>query len=165
MKAAASFVGLGVTQQNIIPGNGSTEIIRLVVNVWLKKEILCFYPGPLSGNMRCNAGFWEQNLISGQDEVETLPDEVLERAKILFICNPNNPTGKLRSREEIKALAELCRKHGTLLFVDEAFIELSDPAQVLCGSCSKQQLRFCYALPYERLCNARNQDGLWDSLP
>jgi threonine-phosphate decarboxylase len=64
-----------------------------------------------------------------QEEVETLSDELLEKAKILFICNPNNPTGKLRTREEIKAIAERCKQHKTLLFVDEAFIELSDPAQ------------------------------------
>ncbi len=64
-----------------------------------------------------------------QEEVNTLPDEVLEEAKILFICNPNNPTGKLRTREELKVLAERCREHKTLLYVDEAFIELSDPSQ------------------------------------
>jgi threonine-phosphate decarboxylase len=64
-----------------------------------------------------------------QEEIETLPDEILDKAKILFICNPNNPTGKLRSREEIKKLAERCTKHKTLLFVDEAFIELSDPSK------------------------------------
>ena len=64
-----------------------------------------------------------------QEDVETLSNEVLERAKILFICNPNNPTGKLRTKEEIKALAERCRNHKTLLFVDEAFIELSVPSQ------------------------------------
>ena len=129
-EAAARFVGLGVTQQNIIPGNGSTEIIRLVVECVAEKGDTVLLPWPTFGEyeMQCRILGAEPE-YPRQDEVETLPDEVLERAKILFICNPNNPTGKLRSREEIKALAERCKKHGTLLFVDEAFIELSDPAQ------------------------------------
>ena len=129
-EAAARFVGLGVTPPNIIPGNGSTEIVRLVVECVVEKGDTVLLPWPTFGEyeMQCRIMGAEPE-YPRQDEVETLPDEVLEKAKILFICNPNNPTGKLRTREEIKALAERCKKHKTLLFVDEAFIELSDPAQ------------------------------------
>ena len=129
-EAAAKFVGLRVTPQNIIPGNGSTEIIRLVVECVVEKGDIVLLPWPTFGEyeMQCRIMGAEPQYPS-QDEVETLPDELLEKAKILFICNPNNPTGKLRTREEIKTLAERCEKHETLLFVDEAFIELSDPSQ------------------------------------
>ena len=37
-EAAARFVGLGVAPQNIIPGNGSTEIVRLVVECVARKR-------------------------------------------------------------------------------------------------------------------------------
>jgi len=129
-EAAAKFVGLGVSPKNIIPGNGSTEIIRLVVECVVEKGDTVLLPWPTFGEyeMQCRILGAELQYPS-QDEVETLPDELLEKAKILFICNPNNPTGKLRTREEIKALAERCTQHKTLLFVDEAFIELSDPSQ------------------------------------
>ncbi len=128
--AAARFVGHGVTPQNIIPGNGSTEIIRLVVECVVEKGDTILFPWPTFGEyeLQCQI-MGARPEYSNEEDVETLPNEVLERAKILFICNPNNPTGKLRTKEEIKALAERCRNHGTLLFVDEAFIELSDPSQ------------------------------------
>ena len=128
--AAARFVGHGVTPQNIIPGNGSTEIIRLVVECVVEKGDTVLFPWPTFGEyeLQCQI-MGARPEYSNEEDVETLPNEVLERAKILFICNPNNPTGKLRTKEEIKALAERCRNHGTLLFVDEAFIELSDPSQ------------------------------------
>ena len=129
-EAAARFVGLGVAPQNIIPGNGSTEIIRLVVECVVEKGDLVLLPQPTFGEYEMQCRIMGAELqYPNQDEVETLPDELLEKAKILFICNPNNPTGKLRTRNEIKALAERCAKHKTLLFVDEAFIELSDPSQ------------------------------------
>jgi threonine-phosphate decarboxylase len=129
-EAAARFVGLGVTPQNIIPGNGSTEIIRLIVECVAEKGDTVLLPWPTFGEyeMQCRI-MGAKPECPRQEDVETLPDEVLEKAKILFICNPNNPTGQLRTREEIITLAERCKKHNTLLFVDEAFIELSDPAQ------------------------------------
>lgn len=129
-EAAAKFVGLGVSPKNIIPGNGSTEIIRLVVECVVEKGDTVLLPWPTFGEyeMQCRIMGAEPQYPS-QEEVATLPDELLKKAKILFICNPNNPTGKLRTREEIKALAKRCTQHKTLLFVDEAFIELSDPSQ------------------------------------
>ena len=129
-EAAAKFVGQGISPENIIPGNGSTEIIRLVAECVVERGDKVLIPWPTFGEyeMQCRIMGAEIEYPS-QEEIETLPDEVLEKAKILFICNPNNPTGKLRSRNQLKALAERCRTHKTLLYVDEAFIDLSDPAQ------------------------------------
>jgi L-threonine-O-3-phosphate decarboxylase len=129
-QAAAKFVGLGLTPENIIPGNGSTEIVRLVVECIIEKGDAVLLPWPTFGEyeMQCRiAGAIPE--YPSQGDVENLSDETLENAKILFICNPNNPTGQLRTREELIKLAERCKEHNTLLFVDEAFIELSDPAQ------------------------------------
>ncbi|AKB75749.1 L-threonine 3-O-phosphate decarboxylase [Methanosarcina lacustris Z-7289] len=129
-EAAARFVGLGVTPQNIIPGNGSTEIVRLVVESVVEKGDTVLLPWPTFGEyeMQCRI-VGAEPVYPAQDGVDNLSDEMLDKAKILFICNPNNPTGKLRSRDELKALAERCRVHKTLLYVDEAFIELSDPSK------------------------------------
>ncbi len=46
-----------------------------------------------------------------------------ERTKGILICNPNNPTGYLYSREEIMALGEIVRKHDLYLFADEVYRE------------------------------------------
>lgn len=41
------------------------------------------------------------------------------RTKILFLCNPHNPVGRVWSKEELKKLGAICRKHGVLVVSDE----------------------------------------------
>ncbi|HLA94245.1 MAG TPA: aminotransferase class I/II-fold pyridoxal phosphate-dependent enzyme [Pyrinomonadaceae bacterium] len=44
-----------------------------------------------------------------------------ERTKAIIICNPNNPTGKVFSREELEFIADLCKEHQALCFTDEIY--------------------------------------------
>ena len=43
---------------------------------------------------------------------------------IVFICNPNNPTGEILSKKNMEQIIKLAEKKSTLVFVDETFIEL-----------------------------------------
>ena len=44
-----------------------------------------------------------------------------EKTKAIIICNPNNPTGKVFSREELEFIADLCKAHDALCFTDEIY--------------------------------------------
>jgi len=44
-----------------------------------------------------------------------------ENTKALIICNPNNPTGKVFSREELEFIADLCKEFDALVFTDEIY--------------------------------------------
>ena len=44
----------------------------------------------------------------------------------VFLCNPNNPTGRLIPQKVLLATVDLCERMGCRLFVDECFLELSD---------------------------------------
>jgi aminotransferase len=44
-----------------------------------------------------------------------------EKTKAIIICNPNNPTGKVFSREELEFIADLCKEFDTLVFTDEIY--------------------------------------------
>lgn len=44
-----------------------------------------------------------------------------ERTKAIIICNPNNPTGKVFSREEMEFVAELCKEFDAICFTDEIY--------------------------------------------
>jgi threonine-phosphate decarboxylase len=55
--------------------------------------------------------------------------DVAKKADVSFVCNPNNPTGILQAKTDINHHLEHMKSHRGLLFCDEAFIELSDPAQ------------------------------------
>jgi aspartate aminotransferase len=48
---------------------------------------------------------------------------ITERTKAIVICNPNNPTGYLYSKEELTALRDIIKKHNLYLFADEAYRE------------------------------------------
>jgi aminotransferase len=50
-----------------------------------------------------------------------------ERTKAIIICNPNNPTGKVFTREELDFIAALCIEHDALCFTDEIYEHILYP--------------------------------------
>lgn len=54
-------------------------------------------------------------------------DEKLSRVKMMILCNPHNPVGKIWSRDELDRIDELCRKHDVILISDEIHCDLTDP--------------------------------------
>jgi aspartate aminotransferase len=49
---------------------------------------------------------------------------VTPRTKLVLLCNPNNPTGTVYTREELEMVGEFCRDHGLFLVADEVYREL-----------------------------------------
>jgi aspartate/methionine/tyrosine aminotransferase len=54
-------------------------------------------------------------------DVETIKAAITPRTRALVLCNPNNPTGYLPSREEVDALLEVAERHGLTVVTDEAY--------------------------------------------
>ena len=54
-------------------------------------------------------------------------DERLAESKLMILCNPQNPVGKIWSKEELSKIGELCRKHDVILISDEIHCDLTDP--------------------------------------
>lgn len=55
--------------------------------------------------------------------IEDFEQKITSRTKAILICNPNNPTGYLYSREELEILKTIVKKHNLFLFSDEAYRE------------------------------------------
>ena len=118
---------LGVDDSYIIPGNGATEIIYLLMrNLRGRLAII----NPTFSEYRKGAELaglsvvdfvmdWKKDFKLDLDEIYRRKDEF----DSIFICNPNNPDGSVR---EIKKLLEFAEKEGKLLIVDETFIEFAD---------------------------------------
>jgi aspartate aminotransferase len=51
-------------------------------------------------------------------------EEVLTRVQFFYLNNPQNPTGKVFSEDEVRAIAELCRKHDVWLISDETYEQI-----------------------------------------
>ena len=66
----------------------------------------------------------KENHFSLTDEF--LPVLARSRPDVLFLCNPNNPTGQVIGLPLLEKILNLCHRQGTALFVDECFLDLSD---------------------------------------
>jgi len=63
---------------------------------------------------------------------ERLLDDIEQHApNIVFLCNPNNPTGRLTDPDLLQKLTELCHSKGTMLFADECFLEFTSQQDIL----------------------------------
>jgi threonine-phosphate decarboxylase len=106
--------------EEITVGNGSMEIIRVFCRAALSPGDGFFVDPPTFGEYEPSAR------IAG-----ALPVEEPRRARVRFLCNPNNPTGVLVPANRVRELLRQVRAGEGILFLDEAFIELSDPGQSL----------------------------------
>ena len=68
----------------------------------------------------------EEGFVPGPDLLDRLRRE---RYDVLFLCNPNNPTGRLMDPALLREVLALCRERETRLFVDECFLDLSGGAE------------------------------------
>ena len=57
--------------------------------------------------------------------LEDIEPAVTERTKLLILCTPNNPTGSVIDREELKRIGEFCAERGILIASDECYEKLT----------------------------------------
>lgn len=132
-KAAADY--LNVSPENIVPGNGSSELFRLLAETVIEPGDKVVIPSPAFGEYEFQCRLFGACVEHvGYDSIAEIKTE---GRKAVFLCNPNNPTGKLLRRKEVSKLAEKCASSETFLFVDEAFIELSNPEESIADLAAK----------------------------
>jgi len=119
---------LNVGIENIIIGNGSNELIYLFLNFFHPKKVIIPIPTYSEferASLASGASCVFPALFSGEKDgidLRNIINCLNKTFGILFICNPNNPTGNLLSKEELKNLIDKCRKTNTMVLVDEAFM-------------------------------------------
>lgn len=99
--------------EEICVGNGSVELIRAFSLAALTPGDRYLIDHPSFGEYAVGAQ------LAGARETTDIRE-----AAVRYLCNPNNPTGRLFSSDEIRACLEEARTADALLFVDEAFIEM-----------------------------------------
>ncbi|WDP90714.1 MAG: pyridoxal phosphate-dependent class II aminotransferase [Desulfobacter sp.] len=122
----------GIAPENVIPGNGTTFFIyTLPLALGAKKVLIA---GPTYSDYRDGCamhGIEIRHFMAGpdtgfqpdMDELSRLAGE----ADIVFICNPNNPTGALIPKPELE---KLIRRHpGTCFVADESYLPFVDDAE------------------------------------
>jgi histidinol-phosphate aminotransferase len=127
---------LGITPNNLILGNGSNEIIEFVGHAYFAPGVdvvvsqFCFAIYPLVAKMM-GANIITVPAKNHGHDLPAMLNAITPRTRVMFVANPNNPTGTLAAREEVIRLVNEVPDQ-VLLVMDEAYIEfLEEPVDLV----------------------------------
>lgn len=121
-----------ITPDDIIVGAGASEAILFAVQTCLNPGDEIIVPEPFYANYNgfaISAGVKVRPIVSTIETGFALPPiadfekAITGKTKAILICNPNNPTGYLYSREELEVLRQIVKKYDLFLFSDEVYRE------------------------------------------
>ncbi len=124
-KALAHFLNVPAYQLTI--GNGSENILEIIINAYLSKNDeavisqYAFLTIPLLIK-RHGAKIIEVPAMNYGHDIKSMIASVTEKTRIIFIVNPNNPTGTYTSQADLKLLLESVSQK-VLVVIDEAYSE------------------------------------------
>lgn len=113
-----------LSSDHVIVGNGSTELIFLIMRLPRIRRVGIVQP-TFSEYARAaqSNGKVVQTLSYADDFSLDVNSIDTKRFDLIYICNPNNPTGVLNDLTE---LAARCERSNTILFVDETFMDFAE---------------------------------------
>lgn len=118
---------LGVGEDQLIFGAGADEVILMIARAYLR-------PGDETVMARDTFGQYKHNaevegatvvevpLRDGKHDLQAMLDEVTEKTRIVWICNPNNPTGTIVTHKEVEAFLARVGE-DVMVVLDEAYSE------------------------------------------
>ena len=121
----------GAQMENIIMGNGSTELISLFIQTNHPKKAMILGPTYSEYERDINLGggtciyfpLKEENGF--QMDVNALCHQLDDNLDLLVLCNPNNPTSSAITRREMRRILDACMEHGIFVMVDETYVEFA----------------------------------------
>jgi threonine-phosphate decarboxylase len=126
----------GLSKNNVVVGNGSTELMYLFAETFMKKGDTAVIPAPTFGEYESAVRkTGETPKFVKLDKNFNVDADVFARemagAKIVFLCNPNNPTSILIPSETLKGIIEEALEQDSLVFLDEDFLEFVENEKAL----------------------------------
>ena len=120
------------TEDRVILGSGSVDLIKLLTALIMPKKALVIVPGSMGYEKALKAYGCKTEYYYLDEEADYALDIVDFLGKLdssfdmLIIGNPNNPTSKKLERDDIEEIAKACDDLGIFLVVDEMYIEFID---------------------------------------
>jgi threonine-phosphate decarboxylase len=126
-KSIARYVEHDIDKEWISVGNGATEIIHNFVRALSLTNSIIISPTFCEYELASKRCKMKIDYIPLSKKLQIQADKVIEKSKInsnslIFICNPNNPTGLVNTQMIEKILSSIDRSK-TILLIDESFIE------------------------------------------
>lgn len=117
--------------ENIIVGNGSTELISLFIQTQHPKKAMILGPTYSEYEREITLGGGTTNYyplresdgfrLDADDFCRHLNDSI----DLLVLCNPNNPTSTSINRDEMRLILDTCLQYGIFVMVDETYVEFA----------------------------------------
>ena len=126
----AEYVG-DVSPENIIMGNGSTELIYMVPE-FFSPSFKAVIPVPSfteyeKATLRAGG---EPIFVKLPEDfslnIENIKKAVTNKTRVIFICNPHSPSGTLYEKQTILELVDFCERNDTVVCIDENYIEFAE---------------------------------------
>lgn len=120
-----------VDMDYVVTGNGSTELISLLIGQRNARHALVIGPTyseykrelSLTGGRISN--YYLNESHDFQLDIEDLKRNLEGDVDFLIFCNPNNPTSSALKQREIKAVLDACRKRDIFVMIDETYVEFA----------------------------------------
>lgn len=120
----------GIEESQIIIGNGSNEILEFLGRAFLSEgdEVISsatsFLVYPIV-SQACGAKFIEVPMKDFRFDLRGIAEKITDRTRLIFIANPNNPTGTYVSQTEVEEFLTKVPKEVVVCF-DEAYVDFVD---------------------------------------
>lgn len=120
---------VNIDYNNIIVGNGSTELISLFIQIRKPQKALMIGPTYSEYEREVSLGGGRTHYYRLKEEdnfeldIEDLNKSLYQDVDLLVICNPNNPTSSVISRKEMRKILDTCKQKGIYVMIDETYVE------------------------------------------
>ena len=120
-----------VPAEFILPGNGSSELIALLIQERNPKHTLILGPtySEYSRELSFSGSTQEYYHLREEDNFVLNVDDLCQTLEgnydFLIICNPNNPTSSALTREDLQKLLTFCAEKNIFVMIDETYVEFA----------------------------------------
>ena len=134
-----------INPENILVGNGATALIHHIPRVLKPKRVLMPVPTFSEYASACKASGAKIKYIRLEEADgfrinETEIIKCLDNVQLLFLCNPNNPTGRLLLRKGVLKIVDKAEKNGVIVVLDEVFIDYAERESLIKEAVKKKNL-------------------------
>ena len=118
--------------ENVIVGNGSTELISLFIQIEHPKKALVIGPtySEYEREIALGGGSTLYYPLREEDDFQLNVSDFLsnlnESIDLLVLCNPNNPTSSCINKREMRRILDACKQYDIYVMVDETYVEFAD---------------------------------------
>lgn len=121
----------GCNPKNVVVGNGSTELISLLISQRSAKKALVLGPtySEYERELSLTGGQLSYYNLKESDnfilDIKDFINSITDGTDLIIICNPNNPTSSAVSQINIEKIVNYCHKKNIFIMIDETYVEFA----------------------------------------